>query len=131
MGSYNRAVVMGNTGKDPVLRDIGGGNRAAQFSVATTENVKDNEGEWHQRTEWHNVVAFGKLADAVEKHVRKGTSVLVEGKLRTRVWVDQHGNRRNSTEIVAEAVRLAGIQPKSEPAAMTETAEDPTGDLPF
>lgn len=84
MASINHAFILGNVGGDPAVREIGENLRAAQFSVATTERRKDKSGQVQESTEWHNITAFGSLADIASKYIRKGSQVAVEGKLRTR-----------------------------------------------
>lgn len=101
MADLNRASLMGRLGKDPEIRTTQSGERVASFSIATGEKWKDkNTGEAKERTEWHNVVAWGGLAGVAERFLKKGARVLVEGAIRTRKWQDQSGNDRWSTEIV-------------------------------
>ena len=108
MASINHAFILGNAGGDPTVRAIGENLRTAQFSVATTERRKDKAGQVQESTEWHNITAFGSLADIASKYIRKGTQVAVEGKLRTRDWTDKAGVRRFTTEIVASNIQLLG-----------------------
>lgn len=105
----NRAQIMGNVGKEPEIRYLEGGKKYASFSVATTERYKDSNGELRENTEWHSVVAWGRWADLVEKSIRKGQLVYVEGPLRTRSWDDPSINaKRYVTEIVATYVERLG-----------------------
>lgn len=108
MASINHAFILGNVGGDPTVRAIGENLRTAQFSVATTERRKDKSGQAQESTEWHNITAFGSLADIASKYIRKGTMVAVEGRLRTRDWTDKAGVRRFTTEIVAANIQLLG-----------------------
>lgn len=108
MASINHALILGNVGGDPAVREIGENLRAAQFSVATTERRKDKSGQVQESTEWHNIAAFGSLADIASKYIRKGAQVAVEGRLRTRDWTDKAGVRRFTTEIVASNIQLLG-----------------------
>lgn len=108
MASINHAFILGNVGGDPAVRGIGENLRAAQFSVATTERRKDKSGQVQESTEWHNITAFGSLADIASKYIRKGAQVAVEGRLRTRDWTDKAGVRRFTTEIVASNIQLLG-----------------------
>lgn len=108
MASINHAFILGNVGGDPTVRAIGENLRTAQFSVATTERRKDKSGQVQESTEWHNITAFGSLADIASKYIRKGTQVAVEGRLRTRDWTDKAGVRRFTTEIVAANIQLLG-----------------------
>lgn len=108
MASINHALILGNVGGDPAVREIGENLRAAQFSVATTERRKDKSGQVQESTEWHNIAAFGSLADIAAKYIRKGSQVAVEGRLRTRDWTDKAGVRRFTTEIVASNIQMLG-----------------------
>lgn len=108
MASINHAFILGNVGADPTVREIGENLRAAQFSVATTERRKDKSGQVQESTEWHNMTAFGSLADIASKYIRKGSQVAVEGRIRTRDWTDKAGVKRYTTEIVASNIQLLG-----------------------
>lgn len=97
----NKAMILGRVGQDPEIRTMQSGDKVANLSIATTESWKDKQtGEKKEATEWHRVVIFGKMAETVERFVRKGNRVLVEGKIKTRSWDDQSGNKKYSTEIV-------------------------------
>ena len=100
MLNMNRATVLGHAGRDPEIRDLKNGARAAQFTLATTQMWKDREGGTAEATEWHRVVVYGPAVEAVEKMLRKGDAVLVEGRLATRAFRDREGNDRAVTEIV-------------------------------
>ena len=108
MAGINHAFILGNVGGDPAVREIGENLRAAQFSVATTERRKDKSGQVQESAEWHNITAFGSLADIASKYIRKGSQVAVEGRLRTRDWTDKAGVKRYTTEIVASNIQLLG-----------------------
>ena len=101
-GGVNKVILVGNLGKDPEVRYSKDGKRVASFSVATTESWKNkSSGERESRTEWHRIVAFGDgLGEVVEKYLKKGSKVYVEGQLRTRKWQDQSGSDRYTTEVV-------------------------------
>lgn len=103
-GSLNKVTLIGNLGKDPEIRRTQDGRPIAVFSVATTESWKDkNTGEKREKTEWHNVVVFSEgLAGVVEKYIKKGSKVYIEGQLQTRKWQDKDGNDRYSTEIILQ-----------------------------
>lgn len=99
----NKVILIGNLGKDPDVRYMNNGNAVANVSIATSESWKDKAtGEPMEKTEWHRVVFFGKLAEIVEKYLKKGSKIYVEGRLQTRKWQDQAGNDRYSTEIVVD-----------------------------
>ena len=108
--SLNKAMLIGNVGRDPEVRYLEGNNGAkvATFTLATTERYRDRNGETRENTEWHNIVAWRNTADVVEKYVRKGTQVYIEGRIRTRSWDDQTGNKRYTTEIMADTLQLLG-----------------------
>ena len=112
--SLNKVMLIGNAGRDPEMRHLESGIAVVTLPVATSERFKDRNGDVKEHTEWHNVVFWRNLAEIVEKHVRKGSQVFVEGKLRTRNWEDQSGQKRYTTEIVAETMRLLGRRPDGE-----------------
>ena len=109
--SLNKAMLIGNVGKDPEVRYLDGSNgqaKVATFTLATTERYRDRNGETRENTEWHNIVAWRNTADVVERFVKKGTQVYIEGRIRTRSWDDQSGNKRYTTEIIADTLQLLG-----------------------
>ena len=112
--SLNKVMLIGNAGRDPEMRHLESGIAVVTLPVATSERFKDRNGDVKEHTEWHNVVFWRNLAEIVEKHVRKGSQVFIEGKLRTRNWEDQSGQKRYTTEIVAETMRLLGRRPDGE-----------------
>ena len=108
--SLNKAMLIGNVGRDPEVRYLEGNNGAkvATFTLATTERYRDRNGETRENTEWHNIVAWRNTADVVERFVKKGTQLYIEGRIRTRSWDDQTGNKRYTTEIIADTLQLLG-----------------------
>ncbi len=112
--SLNKVMLIGNVGRDPEVRYLDGNNpnqgatKVAQFTLATTERYRDRNGELRENTEWHNIVAWRNSADVAEKFIRKGTQVYIEGKLRTRSWTDQTGNKRFTTEVAVDNLQLLG-----------------------
>lgn len=113
--SLNKVMLIGNVGKDPEVRYLDGNNnpnsgstKVATFTLATTERYRDRNGELRENTEWHNIVAWRNSADVAEKYIRKGTQLYIEGKLRTRSWTDQTGNKRFTTEITVDNLQLLG-----------------------
>ncbi len=103
----NKVILIGNLGQDPEVRYMPNGNAVANVSVATSESWKDkNSGEMQERTEWHRVVFFRRLAEIVGEYLKKGSKVYVEGRLQTRKWQDQNGNDRYTTEIVADQMQM-------------------------
>lgn len=109
MGSLNKVQLIGNLGKDPEVRAIPSGAKVANFSIATTESYNDkNTGQKVEKTEWHNIVMWRGLAEVAEKYLRKGSQVYVEGRLQTRSWDDQNGQKKYMTEIVADNMVMLG-----------------------
>ena len=99
-GSLNKVILVGNLGRDPEVRSTQNGDKIANLNIATSERWRDRDGNNQERTEWHRVVLFGKIAEVAERFLRKGSKVLIEGKLQTRKWQDQSGQDRYTTEIV-------------------------------
>lgn len=109
MASLNKVLLIGNLGKDPELRKTGSGTPVVNFPIATTERWKNNEtGEWNEKTEWHNIVVWGKQGENCHQYLGKGRPVYVEGRLQTRSWEDKDGNKRYTTEVVAQSVKFLG-----------------------
>ena len=109
--SLNKAMLIGNVGRDPEVRYLDGSAgqaKVATFTLATTERYRDRNGETRENTEWHNIVAWRSTADVVERFVKKGTQVYIEGRIRTRSWDDQNGNKKYTTEIIADTLQLLG-----------------------
>lgn len=107
----NKAILIGNVGQDPEIRytgDATNGTKVATLRLATTERYRDRNGNLQEHTEWHNVVVWRNTADVVEKYVRKGTQLYIEGRIRTRSWEDQTGAKKYTTEIVADTLQLLG-----------------------
>jgi single-strand DNA-binding protein len=112
--SVNKVILVGNVGKDPEVRYSQSGTPVANFSLATNERFKDRNDAWQDRTEWHNIVAWQRLAEIVGEYVAKGSKVYVEGKLQTTSWEDrQSGERKYRTEIVARDLLLLGPRENS------------------
>src|SRR5580698_2081508 len=106
-GSVNKVILVGNLGRDPEIRSTQGGQKIANFSLATSETWRDRtSGEHKERTEWHRVVVFNeRLVDVIEKYVKKGSKLYIEGALQTRKWTDNSGQERYSTEVVLQNFR--------------------------
>lgn len=104
--SLNRVTLIGNLGKDPELRYTAGGQAVATFSIATNESWKDKEGNLQEKTEWHNIVAWQRLAEICGEYLKKGRKVYIEGRLQTRNYEDKEGVKRYVTEIVAQDMIL-------------------------
>jgi single-strand DNA-binding protein len=108
VASVNKVILIGNLGKDPELRYTPGGSAVANFSIATNERWKDKEGNAQERTEWHNIVLWGRLAEIANDYLKKGSPVYIEGRLQTRSWEDRDGNKRYTTEIVGTQMQMLG-----------------------
>ena len=107
MASVNKCHLIGNVGKDPEIRYMQDGSPVANFSIATTESWKDKAGEKQERTEWHRLVAYRKLAEIIREYVKKGQSIYIEGKLQTRKW-EKDGVTHYSTEVICDVMRMLG-----------------------
>ena len=130
MLGVNKVILIGNLGKDPELRYTPSGQPTASFSLATTERWNDKNGQRQERTEWHNIVAWGKLAEQCNQFLTKGRLVYIEGRLRLRTWEGQDGKTRARNEIIAEKVKFLDRQ--GAPAATGEAKPDdvePAGDV--
>lgn len=150
----NKVILVGNLGADPEVRTMNNGNQVATFSLATSETWKDKiSGEKQERTEWHRVACFNKLAEIVGEYIKKGSKLYVEGSLRTRKWQDQEGKDRYTTEIVAADIQMldsrgsnqsnqsyddfaasepTSYQPRQEkPAPSLEVFHELNDDIPF
>lgn len=134
MASVNKVIVLGNLGKDPDLRHLPNGDAVCNFSLATTESWKDKEGNKQDKTEWHNVVIFRKLAEIAGEYLKKGRPVYIEGRLQTRKWQDKEGKDRYTTEIVADQMQMLGSRDEAKEVAKTSAPanfDDMESDIPF
>jgi len=137
----NKVILVGRLGKDPEVRHLENGAVVANFSVATSERYKDKdkEGEWKEKTEWHNIAAWKWLAEFAEKYLKKGGLVYIEGKIRTRSWEDKDNNKRYTTEVIADTIRkldwkrddASGPVEEPEMPAEATAGEETKDDLPF
>ena len=137
MAGVNKVILVGNLGKDPEVRHLESGAAVANFSLATSETYKDKtSGERKTITEWHNIVLWRGLAEVAEKYLKKGDSIYVEGKIRSRQWKDKDENTRYTTEVVGDNMVMLGGKPSGQnsPSAEKEIINndnDETDDLPF
>ncbi len=106
MAGVNKVILVGNLGKDPEVQYLEGGIALARFSIATSERYKTKDGNLKEDTEWHNVVLWRQRAEIAEKYLKKGSKIYLEGKLRTRSWDDQDGNKKYTTEIVGDNFQM-------------------------
>src|SRR5579872_1968009 len=116
-GSINKVILIGRLGKDPEVKYTSNGSPVAKFTLATDEVYKDRAGEQQRRTEWHNIVAWNKLAEICGEYLTKGKQIYIEGGIRSRQWEDQSGNKRTSYEIIARTMQMLGSKADSERAA--------------
>jgi len=114
MGSVNKAIIIGNAGKDPETKYTDAGVAVCTLTLATKHSWKEKEGQRQEKTEWHRVVFWGKLAEIVDKYVKKGSQVYVEGRIETRKWTDKNGHDKYTTEIVADQMQMLSGRPKAE-----------------
>ncbi len=148
----NKVILIGNLGNDPDIRYTASGAAVANISLATAETWRDKDsGEQQERTEWHRIVFFGRLAEIVGEYLKKGSQIYVEGRLQTRKWQDKEGNDRYTTEIVANEMQMLGGRsggsanyesaqpsnsapqpaPAPEPVSSGSTTDDFDDDIPF
>lgn len=142
-GTINKAILVGRLGKDPEMKYTPSGTAVASFSIATNYSIKDGDGNFVDKTDWHNIVVFGRRAEFAGEYLSKGRLVYIEGRIQTRSWEDKDGNKRYITEIISSDVQLLGskgdspskekeqqepeVQEKDVPVQEDEEADD----LPF
>ncbi|CAB4127873.1 Ssb Single-stranded DNA-binding protein [uncultured Caudovirales phage] len=134
MASVNKVIVMGNLGKDPEVRHMPNGDAVCNFSVATTESWKDKDGTKKDKTEWHNIVIYRKLAEIAGEYLKKGRPVYLEGRLQTRKWQDKEGKERYTTEIIADQMQMLGGREETAPKVAEQpkaSFDDMESDIPF
>src|SRR5574343_399668 len=133
MAGVNKVILIGNLGKDPEIKFLDGNIARVNFSLATTESYKDKNGNRVDQTEWHNIVMWRPLAETAEKMLKKGTEVYIEGKIKPRQWNDKEGNKRSTTEIVADSfvILQRRDQNQQNPGDTNENSGTGSGDLPF
>ena len=144
MASLNKVMLIGNLGKDPEVRYTAAGTAVASFSVATSEKFKNKNGEWEEKTEWHNVTLWARLAEIAGEYLAKGKTVYIEGRLQTRKWQDRDGKDRYTTEIVGEKMQMLSgkgeggarqgggrTDNQSQESAYEEPTFNPDDDIPF
>ena len=143
MASLNKVMLIGNLGKDPEVRYTGAGTAVASFSLATSEKFKNKNGEWEEKTEWHNITLWARLAEIAGEYLTKGKTVYIEGRLQTRKWQDRDGRDRYTTEIVGDKMQMlsgkgegggrpaGGRAEGQEAPAYEEPVFNPDDDIPF
>lgn len=120
----NKVILIGNTGQDPEVRHLDSGVSVANFNLATNETYKDKNGEKVTQTEWHRIVLWRGLAEVAEKYVKKGELLYIEGRLRTRSWDDKDGNKRYTTEVFADVMKMLGKKQESGNASAGDNFAD-------
>lgn len=126
----NKVILIGNIGKDPEVKYTGSGKAVAKVALATNERYKDEAGEWKEKAEWHNIVAWERTAEVIKEYVKKGDKLCVDGRIQTRSWDDkQTGQKKYMTEIVADRIELLGSPGGTKPEKKAEAAPD--NDFPF
>ena len=138
MASVNKAILLGNLGADPEIRYTPSGTAVANFNLATHEQWTNKDGEKEEKTEWHRIVAWARLGEICGEYLHKGSQVYIEGRLQTRSWEDREGNKRYTTEIIAQTMQMLGTPSK---AGAAKSAEErfpsdepvsiPDDDIPF
>lgn len=123
--SLNKCMIIGNLGRDPEMRYTPSGQAVTQFSVATNRNYRDQQGEWQSDTEWFRVVVWGDRGERAAEYLRKGHKVYVEGRIQTRQWEDQSGNKRYTTELIAD--RVTSLERRDREDGPPAPAEAPGG----
>ena len=135
MPSVNKVILMGNLGRDPEVRFMPNGDAVCNFSIATTDSWKDKAGERQEKTEWHNIVMYRRLAEIAGEYLKKGRPVYLEGRLQTRKWQTKEGQDRYTTEVIADSMQMLGgrdgapaqeSQPSSQPEARDEFDQTPS-----
>ncbi len=130
-GSVNKVILVGRLGQDPEIKYTASGQALARFSLATDESYKDrNSGEQQRRTEWHNIVAWRRLAEICGEYLTKGKLVYIEGRLRTRKWEDREGNKRSTTEIEAREMQMLSPRGEGDRGAASASIEGAEGTPP-
>ncbi len=138
MASVNKVILVGNLGADPELRYTSSGTPVASFNIATREQWTNKSGEKEEKTEWHKIVAWARLGEICGEYLHKGKQVYIEGRLQTRSWEDRDGNKRYTTEIVAQTMQMLGpagkegrVESKGEAFPVEEPISVPEDDIPF
>lgn len=125
-GGLNKVLLMGNLGRDPEVRFTQGGQAVANFTLATNESWKDKNGQQQEKTEWHRIVVWGRLAELCGEYLKKGRQAFIEGRLQTREWTDKEGKKNYTTEIVANNVQFIGGRPEGAGAG-AQASQGPAG----
>ncbi|OQX91683.1 MAG: single-stranded DNA-binding protein [candidate division Zixibacteria bacterium 4484_95] len=128
MASVNKAILIGNLGQDPEIRYAPSGQAVTTFRIATTEKWRDKDGQMQERTDWHNIVCWGRQAEIANEYLKKGRPVYIEGRIQNRSYDDKDGNKRYISEIVVQRLQFLGGKPEGTQAPKQET-EQPSPDI--
>lgn len=139
MASVNKAIIIGNLGRDPELKYMTSGDAVCNFTIATKDTWKDRDGNQQEKTEWHNIVAFKRLAEICGEYLKKGSQVYIEGRIQTRSWEDKDGVKKYFTDIVADRMQMLGRRDEKPDSMPTPPPAEPDvspakneeDDLPF
>lgn len=131
MPSINKVILIGHLGSDPEERFMPNGTATCRYSIATSENWKDKNGEKQEHTEWHRVVMFGKIAEIACEYLKKGAAVYIEGRLRTQEWTDKENIKRYTTVIIADTMKMLGKREKQQEEPISSTPSTDGDDIPF
>ena len=131
MSGVNKAILIGNLGKDPEIRHLEGNRSVANFPLATSETYKNRDGEKIETTEWHNIVLWNKLAEIAEKFLKKGDKLFVEGRIRTRKWEDKDGNTRYTTEINGDNMTMLSPRKEAVSDSFVQSPSQSSTDVDF
>jgi single-strand DNA-binding protein len=126
--SVNKVILVGRLGRDPESRFTASGQAVCNFSLATDRSYKDRNGQTQKQTEWHKIVVWGKLAEICQKYLKKGSQIFVEGRIQSRQWEDQQGQKRTAFEVVANEMRMLGSRADAGAAAPAHAAESAAAD---
>ena len=127
-GSLNKVMLIGNLGADPEMKEMGDGTKMAKFSIATTETYKNKQGEKVSNTDWHNIVLWRGIAQVAEKYLKKGDSVLIEGKIKNRSWEDENGVKKYATDIQGDNMTMLGSKRDSDNPQSNQSIVTPSPD---
>tara|TARA_B100000965_G_C19453422_1_gene696332 strand:+ start:470 stop:910 length:441 start_codon:yes stop_codon:yes gene_type:complete len=127
-GSLNKVILIGNLGADPEIKEMGDGTKMAKFSIATTEKYKNKQGELVSTTDWHNIVLWRRTAEVAEQYLKKGDSVCIEGRIKTRSWEDENGVKKWATDIQGDSMTMLGSKREERPNMAHQAPSDMSND---
>lgn len=130
MASVNKAILIGNLGRDPEIRYTPSGQAVASFTIATSEKWRDKEGQMQERTDWHNIVCWGKQAELANQYLKKGRPVYIEGRIQNRSYDDKEGNKKYISEIIVQRLQFLGGRPEGSEAGSGGGSHQEMPDLP-